>query len=126
LEGVRGNQARPVERQDPDGRSYPLRCRVQPFAPFLAAANDGTSTSAILYEEKAMIINRSKLLLSLVSALVLILSCSLAANAKLSVNLLSANLLSANSLSDKTKFDLQAVTVSKVTLPDGTVLIVRY
>jgi hypothetical protein len=75
--------------------------------------------------KKAMIINRSKLLLSFVSALVLILSCSLAANAKLSVNLLAANRLSANSLSDKTKFDLQAVTISKVTLPDGTVLTVR-
>ena len=67
-----------------------------------------------------MIINRSKLLLSLVSALVLILSCSLAANAKLSVNRIALN-----SLSDKTKFDLQAVTISKVTLPDGTVLTVR-
>jgi hypothetical protein len=77
-----------------------------------------------------MIINRSKVLLSLVSALVLILSCSLVANAKLSVNmlatnLLATNLLAANSLSDKTKFDLQAVTISKVTLPDGTVLTVR-
>ena len=72
-----------------------------------------------------MIINRSKLLLSLVSALVLILSCSLVANAKLSVNLLAANKLATNSLSDKTKFDLQAVTISKVTLPDGTVLTVR-
>ena len=35
----------------------------------------------------------------------------------------SYNRLTANALSDKAKFDAQAVTISKVTLPDGTVLV---
>ena len=77
-----------------------------------------------------MIIRQSTLLVGSVSALVLVLSCSLPASARLAgnrvvANRLASNRLAANSLSDRTKFDTQAVNVSKITLPDGTILTVR-
>jgi hypothetical protein len=77
----------------------------------------------------------TKLLAASASVVMLAIACTPPASARLAGNLLSANLLSANRLAanllsanavgEKTKFDTRAVTISKVTLPDGTVLTLR-
>ena len=92
-----------------------------------------------------MITRRSKRFIASASALVLALTFALPASARLATNRLASNKLAANGVSlngaslnrlaanriavnavrDKAKFDTQAVTVLKVTLPDGTVLTPR-
>jgi hypothetical protein len=67
----------------------------------------------------------TKLLVASASVVMLALACTPPASARLSANRLASNLLSANAVGEKTKFDTQAVTISKVTLPDGTVLTLR-
>ncbi len=64
----------------------------------------------------------ANLLAASASAVLLAVACIPAASAMLAANKLSAYKLSVNAQSDKTKFDAQAVTIIKVTLPDGTVL----
>ena len=78
-----------------------------------------------LEEGEVMSTRWAKLLATSVSVLALALACAPPASARLAANRLAANRLAANALGDKTKFDTQAVTISKVTLPDGTVLTLR-
>ena len=69
-----------------------------------------------------MITGKSKRLIVSVVTLAAVLAFSFSASAKLAANKLAANLIAANSASESVKFDVGAVKVSKVTLPDGTVL----
>ena len=74
-----------------------------------------------------MTIPKSKLLGAMLTTVALTVAFSIPASAKLTANRLAANRVVANrivlnSVNDKAQFGVEAVTISKVTLPDGTVL----
>jgi hypothetical protein len=75
----------------------------------------------------AMITPKSRLLGAMLITVALTVAFSIPARARVVTNRLAANRVVANrgvgnSVSDKAKFGVEAVTISKVTLPDGTVL----
>jgi hypothetical protein len=76
---------------------------------------------------EAMTIPKSKLLGAMLTTVALTVASSIPASAGIITNRLAANRVVANrvvvnSVSDKAKFGVEAVTISKITLPDGTVL----
>ncbi|WP_147707028.1 hypothetical protein [Microvirga massiliensis] len=74
-----------------------------------------------------MTISESKLLGAMLTTIALTVASSIPASARIVTNRLAANRVVANrivlnAVTDKARFGFEAVTISKITLPDGTVM----